>query len=88
RIKSSTIQRFCIQEERDQKLMILEWARMYPNRIVESLMRMEKDKKYKLFFKSLYDSLRLIFLRLVNRPTIELTEMNDDIAGNILKQLE
>ena len=88
KIKSSAIQRFCIQEERDQKLMILEWARMYPNRIVEFLMRMEKDEMYKMFFKPLYDSLRLIFLRLMNRPTIELSEMNEDIGRNILNQLE
>jgi hypothetical protein len=88
KIKSSAIQRFCIQEERDQKLMILEWARMYPNRIVEFLMRMEKDEMYKMFFKPLYDSLRLIFHRLMNRPTIELSEMNEDIGRNILNQLE
>ena len=43
---------------------------------------------YKLFFKPLYDSLRLIFLRLMNRPTIELSEMNEDIGRNILNQLE
>ena len=85
--KCSKILRFCTQNGRIQKLAVMEWCRMYPNRIVNFLQRMDADKDYKLYYRPVYDSIRLIFWRVVNRPTIKIAFMEEDQDEKLKRQL-
>jgi len=85
--KCSKILRFCTQNGRIQKLALMEWCRMYPNRIVNFLQRMDIDKDYKLYFRPVYDSIRLIFWRVVNRPTIKIPLLDEDQDEKLKRQL-
>ena len=85
--KCSKILQFCTQNGRIQKLAVLEWCRMYPNRIVNFLQRMDADRDYKLYYRPVYDSIRLIFWRVVNRPTIKIALMEEDQDEKLKRQL-
>ena len=57
-----------------QRDCILEWARLNPERISQFLDRLADEPKWQILFCGIYDSLRLLFLRLYNR-TVELMEL-------------
>ena len=85
--KCPQIMKFCIQNERIQKYAIWEWCRMNPNLIVNFLQRMAKDKDFQTYYKPLYDGIRLIFWRVVNRPTIKIPFMDEERDEILLRQL-
>ena len=84
--KCSQIMKFCIQNGRMQKFVLWEWCRMYPNKIVNFLQRMAKDKEYQTYYRPLYDGIRLIFWRTVNQETIKIQFLDEDQDGIIKRQ--
>ena len=84
--KCSQIMRFCIQNGRVQKFVIWEWCRMNPSRIVNFLQRMATDKDYQTYYRPLYDGIRLIFWRMLNRETIKIPFIEDNQDAIIKRQ--
>ena len=84
--KCSQIMKFCIQNGRMQKYVLWEWCRMNPNKIVNFLQRMAKDKDYQTYYRPLYDGIRLIFWRVVNQETIKIQFIEEDQDGIIKRQ--
>ena len=85
--KCNQILKFCSQNGRIQKLAIVEWCRMNPNQIVNFLRRMDSDKDYKMYFRPIYDNIRLIFWRVVNRPTIKIPLVDEAEDEKLKRQL-
>ena len=56
---------------------ILEWARLYPEKISHFLDRMVTDPAWQIAFSGVYDSLRLLYLRLFNEEarTVEMMKL-------------
>ena len=50
-----------------ERLCILEWARLNPEKILSFLDRLATDPKWRISFRGVYDSLRLLHLRLFNK---------------------
>ena len=71
-----TMAKRCKSIGRPQRDCILEWARLNPEKISSFLDRLSADPKWQISFCGLYDSLRLLYLRLFNEEarTVELTE--------------
>ena len=84
--KCAEIMRFCIQNGRMQKFVIWEWCRMNPNKIVNFLQRMAKDQEYQMYYRPLYDGIRLIFWRMVNQETIKIPFLDENQDGIIKRQ--
>ena len=72
-----TISKRCKVIERSQRDCILEWARLNPEKFSLFLDRMATDPKWQISFRGLYDSLRLLYLRLFNEEarTVEIMEL-------------
>ena len=60
-----------------QRDCILEWANLKPEKISSFLDRLATDHKWQILFKGVYDSLRLLYLRLFNEEArvVELMEL-------------
>ena len=80
--KCSQILRFCTQNGRIQKLVIVEWCRMNPSRIVNFLQRMDPDKDYKMYLRLVHDNIRV-----VNCPTIKVPFLDKDQDEKLKRQL-
>ena len=61
---------------RSHRDCILEWARLFPEKISQFLDRMATDPGWQIAFRGLYDCLRLLYLRLFNKEAriIEMME--------------
>ena len=59
-----TISKRCKVLGRSQRDCILEWARLHPVKILSFLDRLANDPEWQITFRGLYDSLRLLYLRL------------------------
>ena len=81
------IMRFCTQNERVQKYAIWEWSRMNPNLIVNFIQRMARDKDFQTYYRPLYDGIRLIFWRIMNRPTIKVPFIDEEQDQLLRRQL-
>ena len=55
----------------------MEWARLNPEKITLFLDRLATDPKWQIAFRGLYDSLRLLYLRIFNREAriVEMMEL-------------
>ena len=62
---------------RSHRDCILEWARLNPEKISLFLDRMAIDPTWQIAFRGVYDSLRLLYLRLFNEEarTVEMMEL-------------
>ena len=62
---------------RSHRDCILEWARLCPEKISHFLDRMVTDPAWQIAFRGVYDSLRLLYLRLFNEEarTVEMMEL-------------
>ena len=71
-----TISKRCKTVARSQRDCILEWARLNLKKILSFLDRLDTDPKWQILFRGLYDSLRLLYLRLFNEEArvVELME--------------
>ena len=72
-----TIAKRCKTIGRPQRDCNLEWARLIPEKISSFLARLGTDPKWQILFSGVYDSLRLLYLRLFNEEarTVELMEL-------------
>ena len=72
-----TLTKRCKGIVRQQQDCILEWARLNPERISQFLDRLASEPKWQITFRGIYDSLRLVHLRLYNKDakTVELMEL-------------
>ena len=64
-----TISKRCKAFERTQRDCILEWARLNPEKISQFLDWLAAEPMWQISFRGIYDSLRLLFLRLFNKET-------------------
>ena len=55
---------------RSHRDCILVWARLFPEKISHFLDRMATDPAWQIAFRGVYDSLRLLYLRLFNEEAI------------------
>ena len=92
---SKDIGRACTQIRRFQRWTILEWGRMNPFKMKSFFARMIRNAGFRIFYKSLYDALRLMFLRifcesapLVNRLEKELNNGVEKVYQEEKKALE
>ena len=74
---SATVSKRCKLLGRSHRDCILEWARLNPEKISLFLDRMATDPKWQIAFRGVYDSLRLLYLRLFNEEarTVEMMEL-------------
>ena len=72
-----TISKRCKIIGRYQRDCILEWARLNAEKISSFLDRLADDPKWQITFQGLYDSLRLLHLRLINEEArvVEMMEL-------------
>ena len=72
-----TISKRCKTIGRSQRDCILEWARLNLEKISLFLDRLAIDPKWQISFRGLYDSLRLLYLRIFNREAkiVEMMEL-------------
>ena len=73
----ATVSKRCKLLGRSHRDYLLVWARLKPDKIALFLDRMVTDPKWQITFRGLYDSLRLLYLRLFNEEawTVEIMEL-------------
>ena len=86
-LDSSTLKEVCAGQNRFRILAVYEWARLYPNWIVDFLLRLEREEKSRLTFEGCYAELQVMFKRLLNVETIELQVVDESIIKSIEKTL-
>ena len=72
-----TVSKRCKTIGRSQRDCILEWARLNLKKISLFLDRIATDPKWQISFRGLYDSLRLLYLRIFNKEArfVEMMEL-------------
>ena len=92
RIKSKEIGRRCTEVGRSQRWSLLEWGRMYPSELPKFFQRMESDEGFRRFYRSLYDAMRLLHLRVLDKraPVVEIVEkeLKVTVGNSLLEELE
>ena len=68
-VQSTTISKFCSKNSRVQRLAILEWGLVNPEKITEFLNRMKKDSRFRLYYHGVYDAVRLLHKRIFDFPS-------------------
>ena len=89
RIKSKEIGKLCTEVGRSQRWSLLEWGRMYPSELPKFFQRMESDEGFRRFYRSLYDAMRLLHLRVLDKraPVVEMVEKELKVTvGNSLQE--
>lgn len=66
--RSSEFGKKCLEIGRSQRWCILEWARLNPQKMRFFFVRMIRDVGFQLFYKNLYDSMRLCYFRIFDHP--------------------
>jgi len=82
---STDIGRICTQIRRFQRWTILEWGRMNPFMLKSFFIRMIKNSGFRIFYKSLYDALRLKFLRVFGEPAPQVTRLEKELNDGVEK---
>ena len=62
-VQPTTISKFCSKNGRVQRLAILEWGLVNPEKITEFLNRMKKDSRFRSHYHGVYDAIRLLHKR-------------------------
>ena len=82
---STDIGRLCTQIGRFQRWTILEWGRMNPFLLKSFFNRMIKNSGFRIFYKSLYDALRLMFLRIFCESAPQVTRLEKELNDGVEK---
>ena len=82
---STDIGRLCTQIGRFQRWTILEWGRMNPFLLKSFFCRMIKNSGFRIFYKSLYDALRLLFLRIFCESAPQVTRLEKELNDGVEK---
>jgi len=92
RIKSKEIGRLCTEVGRSQRWSLLEWGRMYSSELPKFFQRLESDEGFRRFYRSLYDAMRLLHLRVLDKraPVVEMVEkeLKMAVGNSLLEELE
>ena len=59
-VQPTTISKFCSKNGRVQRLAILEWGLVNPEKITELFNRMKKDSRFRSHYHEVYDAIRLL----------------------------
>ena len=65
----STISKFCSANQRIQRLAILEWGLMNPEKISYFFDRMKSDSRFRNYYQSVYDALGILYRRIFDKPS-------------------
>ena len=84
-VHSTRIGRLCTGIQRFQRWSILEWGRMNPSRLKFFFTRMMRNSGFRLFYKGLYDALRLMFLRIFDEPAPVVIRLEEELNEGIEK---
>ena len=80
------------EQDRIKSLAVFEWVRLHPNKIVDFILRMDQEEKFRSMFKGCYAKLREIFQRVLTITTIELKSVDEamvkSIESTLVKQRE
>ena len=82
-MKTVTIAKSCSILRRSQRFAILEWGLLNPEKIDQVFKRMNSDLFFRNYYFSLYDSLRLLHLRIFDRPAIVVSEVEKKWSSKI-----
>ena len=82
---SKDIGRLCTRIQRFQRWAILEWARMNPFKIRAFFARMIRNSGFRIFYKSLYDALRLMYLRIFCESAPKVNRLEKELNDGVEK---
>ena len=82
------IVRQCKDRDLPQRGAILEWARLNTGQIPGFILQMQGNDEFRGWFKSYYDSLRLMFKRLVQADLPFIPELESELRRNFLDQVQ
>ena len=68
-VNYSTISKFCSVNQRIQRLAILEWGLVNPEKIGYFFDRMKSDSRFRNCYLSVYDALRILYRRIFDEPS-------------------
>ena len=92
RIKSKEIGRLCTEVGRSHRWSLLEWGRMYPSELPKFFLRMENYEGFRRFYRSLYDAMRLLHLRVLDKraPVVEVVEkeLKMTVGNSLMEEQE
>ena len=74
--------------DRITSLVVFKWVRLNPNKIIDFILRMDREEEFRSVFKCCYLELREIFQRLHNVTTIELKCVDESVIKAIQSPLE
>ena len=81
--KNTVIARRCAALGRSQRWAILEWARLNPEKIRFFFARMIRDKGFRIFYKGIYDALRLMHKRLFDTNAPKVGRIEEQLCGSL-----
>ena len=87
-VKTITISTSCSNLGRSQRFTILEWGLLNPEKIEQFFQRMILDLFFRNYYFGLYDSLRLLHLRIFDWPAIIFSEAEKKWSSKIDNVLE
>ena len=64
----STISKFCSTNQRIQRLAILEWSLVNPEKISDFFNRMKSDARFRNYYLTVYNALRILHKRIFDEP--------------------
>ena len=82
---SKDIGRLCTRIQRFQRWAIMEWGRMNPFKIRTFFARMIRNSGFRIFYKSLYDVLRLMYLRIFCEPAPKVNQLEKELNDGVEK---
>ena len=77
----------CKSKGLSQKWALIEWARLNPGYVPEFILKMQDCQEFRGWFKSCYDTLRLMFKRLVQLDLPFIPELEDELRESFLDQV-
>jgi len=90
--RSSEIGAKCTELKRSQRWSIMEWARLHPEKFRLFFVRMVRDTGFRLFYKNMYDGLRICYLRVFDDPAPKVPrveqELNQAVRNTLAKEKE
>ena len=81
--KNTVIGRRCTVLGRSQRWAILEWARLNPDKIRAFFARMIRDKGFRIFYRCIYDAMRLMHMRIFDTRAPRVGKVEDALCGSL-----
>ena len=88
KVQFSTISKFCSMNQQIQRLAILEWSLVNPEKISEFLNRMKTDSRFRGYYHSVYDAVRLLHKRIFDEPSEVIEESEKHWSSKLEIALE